>query len=278
MYHLNVHVNEFLFCMFHAVLVMRERLISSLLSEEHRMQTELKEKKRRVGDLEMALRPFLSSLVQVHGEGRVIATVGRMSSIQLSVFSLATLSLPFPLDQLSCQLTDPNSQHVECSITSTQPGMATVSYTPTLRGAHQLKITVGDTDLPGSPFTVRVLPTLEMRGVPINTIPRVSNPWGVAVSESGKVVVSERKGHCISVFSREGEKITKFGSKGSRRGQFNDVDLQGMVLLSLLTSTSSLLREWDNNFESQLCRPTSMKVQQHFMRYIPGFMNNTPGN
>ena len=177
MYHLNVHVNEFLFCMFHAVLVMRERLISSLLSEEHRMQTELKEKKRRVGDLEMALRPFLSSLVQVHGEGRVIATVGRMSSIQLSVFSLATLSLPFPLDQLSCQLTDPNSQHVECSITSTQPGMATVSYTPTLRGAHQLKITVGDTDLPGSPFTVRVLPTLEMRGVPINTIPRVATLW-----------------------------------------------------------------------------------------------------
>ena len=187
------------------------------------METELKEKKRRIGELEMALRPFLPSLVQVNVEGRENTTVGQMTSIKLSVPSLATQLLPSPLvDQLSCQLTDPNSQHVECSITSTQPGMATVSYTPTLRGAHQLKITVGDTDIPGSPFTVCALPTsLEMRGVPINTITGVRYPSGVAVSESGEVVVSEHIDHCISVFSREGKKIRKFGSKGTSKGQFN---------------------------------------------------------
>ena len=204
------------------VLVMRERLISSLQSEEHRMQTELKEKKRRIGDLEMALRHFLPSQVQVNGEGRERATAGQMTSIGLSVPSIAISSLPSPLvDQLSCQLTDPNSQHVECSIASTQPGMATVSYTPTLRGAHQMKITVGDTDIPGSPFTVRVLPSLEMRGVPINIIDGDSGPWGVALSESGEVVVSEHGNHWISVLSREGKKIRKFGSEGSGKGQFN---------------------------------------------------------
>ena len=117
-----------------------------------------------------------------------------MTSIELNISSIATTSSLLSqllVDQLSCQLTDPDSQHVECSITSTQSGMATVSYTPTLRGAHQLKITVGDTDIPGSPFTVRVLPSLEMRGVPINTITGVRYPSGVAVSESGEVVVSE---------------------------------------------------------------------------------------
>ena len=176
---------------------MRERLISSLLSEEHRMETELKEKKRRIWDLEMALRSFLPTLVQVNGEGRESATAGQMTSLDLR-FPIS--SLPSPLvDQLSCQLTDPNSQHVECSITSTQPGMATVSYTPALRGAHQLKITVGDTDIPGSPFTVHVLPSLEMRGVPINTITGVRYPLDVAVSKSGEVVVSEQ--YRISVFS-----------------------------------------------------------------------------
>ena len=199
---------------------MRERLISSLLSEEHRMETELKEMKRRIRDLEMTLRRFLPSLIQVIGK---IATAGLMTSIELSFPSVTIPSLPSPLvDQLSCQMTDPNSQHVECSITSTQPGMATVSYTPTLRGAHQLKITVGDTDIPGSPFTVHVLPSsLEMRGVPINTITGVGEPWGVAVTESGEVVVSDFSDHCISVFSREGKKIRKFGSKGSSKRQFN---------------------------------------------------------
>ena len=179
------------------------------------------ELKRRVGDMET----MLGYLVRVNGEGRVIATVDKMTSIQLSVsFQLATLSFPFSLDQLSCQLTDPNSQHVECSITSTEPGMATVSYTPTLRGAHQLKISVGDTDIPGSPFTVHVRPSLEMRSVPINTLNKftgLENPRGVAVSESGEVVVSEYNGNCISVFNREGNKMRKFGSEGSSKGQFN---------------------------------------------------------
>ena len=188
------------------------------------MGTELKEKKRRLGDLEIALRPFLPSLVQVNGESRESATTGQMTSFELSVPSRAILSLPSSLftDQLlSCQLTDPNSQHVECSITSTQPGMATVSYTPTLHGAHQLKITVGDTDIPGSPFTVRVLPSLEMRGVPINTITGVSDPWGVALSESGEVfVVSQRIFHYIRVFSREGKVISEFGSEGQFNGPY----------------------------------------------------------
>ena len=62
---------------------MRERLISSLLSEEHRMETELKEKKRRIWDLEMALRSFLPTLVQVNGEGRESATAGQMTSLVL---------------------------------------------------------------------------------------------------------------------------------------------------------------------------------------------------
>ena len=132
------------------------------------------------------------TFLQVNGEGREIATAGQMTSIELNVSSRANLSLTFLLDQLSCQLTDPNSKHVECSITSTQPGMATVSYTPTKRGAHQLKITVGDTEIQGSPFTVHVLPSLEMRDMPINTITGVSGPKNVAVSESGEVVVHER--------------------------------------------------------------------------------------
>ena len=223
---------------FCSVLVMKESLISSLLSEEHRMQTELKETKKRIGKLEMT---FLPSLIQVNGEGIEIATAGQMTFIELSVSCNATSSLPFPLDQLSCQLTDPNSQYVECSITSTQPGMATVSYTPTLCGAYQLKITVGDTDIPGSPFNVHVLPS-SLMDVPINNITGVSSPWGVAVSNSGEVVVSEHYRHCISVFSRDGKKIRKFGFRGSKLGLFN-----GPHGVAITTDNHILVADTDNN-------------------------------
>ena len=198
---------------------------SDFFSELIEQRNELDQKRRMVADLETNLNSVCSSLVnqvQVTGEGKSVATVGKETSFELSLSSpSATSSIPFPIEQLCCQLTDPHRQHIRCSITSTQPGVCTVKYTPTLPGPHQLRITIRDTEIPGSPFTVNVvLPSPEMRGVVKHTISGVNNPWGVAVSNSGEVVISEYCGHCISVYSRERKKIRSFGSLGSSTGQF----------------------------------------------------------
>ena len=200
---------------------MKERLISALLSQEHRKEAELKEMRSRVGDLEeFVLSHFPSSLVQVTGEGKELATIGNESSFELNLSSQSASSFPFLFKHLSCQLTDPHHQHIHCSITSTQPGVCAVKYTPTVRGPHQLRITIRDTKIPGSPFTVCVLPSTKMRGEVQHTITAVQGPWGVAVSKSGEVVVSEYNQCCISVYSKEGKKIRSFGSEGSSTGKF----------------------------------------------------------
>ena len=185
--------------------------------------TVLNDKKRMV---EMVLKPYLGTLpvVQANGEGKEIANAGQKTSIELRVSSKATSSHISPLDLLSCQLIDPNFQHVGCSITFTQPDMATVTYTPTLRGTHHMKITVGNTDIPGSPFSVSVRPSLEMRNMPINAFPGVHGQCVVAVNKNGKIVVSERFRSRISVFTRDGNMITRFGSAGSSKGQFDSPD------------------------------------------------------
>ena len=115
-------------------------------------------KRIRVRDLEELLNvQFPSFLIQVTGEGKEVAFLGQETTIQLNFPSQDTLSLPFPIEQLSCQLTNPKSQHVPCHITHTQPGVCTLTFTPVLLGPHQLKITIRDADIPGSPFTIRVL-------------------------------------------------------------------------------------------------------------------------
>ena len=184
--------------------------------------------RRRVRDLEKLLCVhFPSSLVQITDEGKEVAGLGQETTIQLSISSQDTLSLPFPIEQLSCQLTNPKSQHVPCNIAHTQPGVCTLTFTPALLGPHQLKITIRDTDIPGSPFTIRVLSSAMMRMLPENrgvvqgTIRGVHHPYGVAVSNSGEVMVSEHYSHHISVYSREGKHIRSFGSHGSDKGQFN---------------------------------------------------------
>ena len=190
-------------------------------------ESELKEMRRRVRNLEELLSVhFPSSLVQVAGKGKEVAILGQETIIQLSISSQDKLSLPFPIKQLSCQLTNPKSQRVPCHITHTQPGVCTLTFTPILLGPHQLKITIRDTDIPGSPFTIRVLSSAMMRMVPENrgvvqgTIQGVQHPYGVAVSNSGEMVVSEYWNDRISVYSKDGEHIRSFGSKGSNKEQF----------------------------------------------------------
>ena len=188
-----------------------------------RQEAELVKNRDRIGELETLCQsqfPLSPSQVLVTGEGIKIATVGQEGTIQLKTSQSTPASLPFLIKQLSCQLTDPRHQRVPCSITSTQPGVCTVTYTPTLRGPHQLRITIRNTKLMGSPFTIHVQPSLEMRGVVQRMITTVGYPYGVAVSTSGDIVVSKAgDANCISVYSREGEKLRSFGPKGSNIGQ-----------------------------------------------------------
>ena len=212
-------------------------------------ESELKKMRRRVGDLEELLNiHFPPSLVQVTGEGKEVAVLGQETTIQLNIFSQDTLSLPFPIDQLSCQLVNPKFQRVPCHITHTQPGVCTLTFTPVLLGPHQLKITIRDTDIPGSPFTIHVQSSTMMRHVPEyrgvvqDTIRGVSGPYGVAVSNSGEVVVTEKFHHRISVYNRQGKHIRSFGSQGSNDGQ-----LQHPRGVAITSDNHILIADRDNH-------------------------------
>ena len=205
-------------------------------------ESEFKKMRRRVRDFEKLISVhFPPSLVEVTGKGKEVAVLGQETTIQLSISSQATLSLPFPIDLLSCQLTNPKSQNVPCNITHTQPGVCTLTFTPILLGPHQLKITIRDINIPGSPFTIHV-----DRGMARGTIHGVSKPHGVAVSNSGEVVVSECRTHHISVYSREGKHIRSFGSKGSNEGQL--LRPQGVAI----TSDNHIIIVDENNYRLQM--------------------------
>ena len=169
---------------------------------------------KRIGHLEgLLLLHVPSSLVELTGDESEIATVGQKTTIKL-ISTSQTTSLHFDIDELSCQLTDPLHQSVPCTITSTKPGVCTITYTPIQHGPHHLRITIRDIDIPGSPFTVKARPyaSLVTRGVVQHTITGLKNPWGVAVSKSGDVIVSENFGHCISMCNKEGKKLWSYGS------------------------------------------------------------------
>ena len=66
-----------------------------------------------------------------------------------------------------------------------------VSYQPTIKGRHQLHIKVMGEHIRGSPHRVAVNKSPDEKlGTPIRTINLFNNPWGIALNQSGEVVVT----------------------------------------------------------------------------------------
>ena len=123
---------------------------------------------------------------------------------------------------LTCHLiSGDTSQAIVCDIKETKVGKYSVSFTPSSRGKHQLKIQVGGINIDGSPFSLDVVPSPEMRGKPVKIVVRFNRPWGVVVDKKEQLIVAERGSHCISVYDKEGKKVRSFGSWGTKEGQFS---------------------------------------------------------
>ena len=119
---------------------------------------------------------------------------------------------------LTCHLI--SGDIIVCGIEETKVGQYSISFTPSARGKHQLRIQVGGIDINGSPIALRVLPSPEMRGKPVKVISGFSRPWGVAIDKKGQLMVTEYNNHCITVCDEEGKVMQSFGSEGAKKDQF----------------------------------------------------------
>ena len=99
-----------------------------------------------------------------------------------------------------------------------EKGKYAMHFTPSLHGAHQLKIQAKfngvDHEIHGSPFSFHVMPSLEMRGKSVMVIPDLTHPWGIAVNDKkGLLMVAKRNAHCVTIFNKKGKKIRSLESE-----------------------------------------------------------------
>ena len=166
------------------------------------------------------------------GRGMERAEAGERATAVLHVVDHNGKACSTPVETVTCELvSEISGEKRDCSVKKTEDSQYEISYQPSRRGMYQLHIKVEGENIKGSPFPVTMLGKL-----PIKTISEVKRPWGVAVNKRGDVIVAERDGHCVSIFSPTGEKLQSFGSQGSRHGQFNEpygvaVDDDGNILV-----------------------------------------------
>ena len=174
----------------------------------------------------------------ITSKGLEVAVVGEKSTAILQVINLGGKPCEKPIKSLECKvLSKITGTRASCSIERIALSQYEISYQPTIKGRHQLHVKVEGQHIRGSPFSVAVKSSVKKLDTPILTIGGLEGPWGVAINQRGEVVVTESKGHCVSVFSPSGKKLRSFGTRGSGHGQFTQpegvaVDGEGNILVA----------------------------------------------
>ena len=110
--------------------------------------------------------------------------------------------------KVSCSLRSLyNSVITECKVGQTGAGQYSIQCTPTVRGRHELTVSVDGQQVAGSPFPVFVSIPPTQLGKPVKVWTNITWPTGITVNSVGEILVLELSGNIIK-FDTEGNKRT----------------------------------------------------------------------
>ena len=95
----------------------------------------------------------------------------------------------------------------ECKVGQTGAGQYSIQCTPTVRGRHELTVSVDGQQVAGSPFPVFVSIPPTQLDKPVKVWTNLTTPTGITVNSVGEILVSEQHGNII-MFDTEGNRRT----------------------------------------------------------------------
>ena len=146
-----------------------------------------------------------------------IAVKEQKSSFSLSIEASDATFLSVPVSSLRCSLVPVGKGdepiHTTVTTTSTHPGVYMIHCNPSTRGTHTVKVQVYDVELEDTSIFIPFNPYLD-NITPVRTITELNDPWGVAVSDDGHIIVTENNGQRVTILDNEGKKVKSFGGEG----------------------------------------------------------------
>ena len=158
----------------------------------------------------------------VRGEGRETAEVDKTAEVTLTT-KLTNNETPRSsvavVSELKC-LRD--GSVVKCTVDQSDPGEYNIKYTPTVRGRHELSVSVDGQQVEGSPFSVSVSISPTQLGKPVKVWTGLSYPCGITINSEGEVIVCEWEGDIIKL-DKEGKKHVIVEHSATTLSRLSDV-------------------------------------------------------
>ena len=154
----------------------------------------------------------------VTGEGIKTAEINKTSDI-IANLKLANGKQTKQTCAIDCHLKSiANDSIIKCKVDLIRDSEYHIQYTPTVRGRHQLTVTVNEQEVAGSPFPVFVSISPIHLDKPVNVFIGLNYPTSIAINSVGEIVITE----CfkdVVVLDRKGKRLRSI--KGSDHKQIN---------------------------------------------------------
>ena len=149
---------------------------------------------------------------------------------------------------------------VKCDVDQSGPGEYRIQYTPTVRGRHELTVSVDGQQVAGSPFPVFVSIPPTQLGKPVKVWDDIKHASGITTNSVGDVIVTE--------FYRD---IVKLESKGKTSVLVKHSDSKLTTLGSVSTDDEDNIYCTDYAYnEVMKCNKNGGNVQVHEVKQVNG--------
>ncbi len=172
-----------------------------------------------IGNLETALQSINNlaaittcnvtpSKCYARGNALSSADIGKLATVTVHVMNGKTRPCNEGcLSDVIFKLTSEDGNEITGTATRTSENRYEFSYTPIIKGYHELSITIREQHIYGSPFRVAVRSPIVSLGVRCRSITAVQSPCGVAVNRLGDVFAVSEEKQCITVMKQNGRLI-----------------------------------------------------------------------
>ena len=125
---------------------------------------------------------------------------------QMQACLVAPTAVPADISASVKCVSNPSSS-LQGNIVQNGLGRYSITFTPQVRGRHDLTVKVKDKEIGGSLFQVFVkIPPIQL-GQPVCEIDGLIAPWGIAINNKQQLVVVENGGKKISIMKQDGKKV-----------------------------------------------------------------------
>ena len=170
--------------------------------------------------------PLDPSKCTVVCKGAENAEVGKSSEVDITV--LTNLANGKPTKQkcvVECHLKSlVDGSSGKCKVDQVKGHEYRIQYTPTVRGRHELSVTVNGVEVADSPFPVFASIHPNQLGKPVRVISGVNHPSGVACNSEGEIILCEYWGDVV-LLDKKGNTLASI-----KKSDYDLKDLRGVAV------------------------------------------------